>query len=254
VLTVVVIVCTGVAALLLVRSWTAPPNESAATAPAGTSVATSVGGADPSAPGVPVTGLPAAEALLVLDTLTVLPERPDVSGYQRGCGAGQRCSFGSAWTDDSSAPDGHNGCGTRNDVLREQLTDVSFAPGSTCVVVAGTLLDPYTGAAVAFRKAEANDVQIDHVYPLARAFDMGAAGWTQERRTAFANDTELELLAVTGAVNQAKGDAGPAEWMPPDPAAACGYVQRYIAVARAYALAVTAAEQDSMRTTLGRCG
>ncbi len=189
-----------------------------------------------------------------LDTLTVLAERPDVPGYQRGCAAGQRCSFGPAWTDDSAAPDGHNGCGTRNDVLREQLTGVVLADGSRCAVVAGTLQDPYTGNTIAFRKADAAAVQIDHVYALARAFDMGAARWTQQQRTAFANDTELELLAVDGAVNQAKGDAGPAEWMPPDPVGACGYVQRYIAIAARYRLAITAAEHGSMANILTGCG
>ncbi len=174
-------------------------------------------------------------------------------GYQRGCGPGQGCSFGPAWTDDSTAPDGHNGCGTRNDVLAEQLTHVAFKDGSTCVVVAGTLRDPYTGRALVFTKADASAVQIDHVYALARAFDMGAAGWTQDKRTAFANDTALELLAVDGAVNQSKGDSGPAEWLPPDTAGACAFVRRYVAIAAAYDLAITAAERDTITVTLAGC-
>ncbi|WP_280203843.1 ATP-binding domain-containing protein, partial [Nocardia farcinica] len=32
-----------------------------------------------------------------------------------------------------------------------------------------------------FRKADARDVQIDHVYPLAAAWDLGAAGWSPEQ-------------------------------------------------------------------------
>jgi len=60
-------------------------------------------------------------------------------------------------------------------------------------VAGGTLHDPYTGAVIPYSKTNAAAVQIDHVYPLARAFDMGAAGWSQERRTTFANDTGLEL-------------------------------------------------------------
>ena len=55
-----------------------------------------------------------ADTVGVLDTVTVVPERPDVAGYQRGgCGEGEACSCGPAWTDDSAAPNGHNGCGTR---------------------------------------------------------------------------------------------------------------------------------------------
>lgn len=139
-------------------------------------------------------------------------------------------------------------------MLREQLTDVAVAAGSHCVVVAGTLNDPYTGTLIPFRKAEAAAVQIDHVYPLARAFDMGAAGWSQDQRTAFANDTGLVLLAVDGSANQSKGDSGPAEWMPPDPAEACEYVRRYVTIASAYRLTITAAEHQAMTRTLSSCG
>jgi hypothetical protein len=194
-----------------------------------------------------------AEVVRALGTLTVLPDRPDVPGYQRGCGPGQACSFGAAWTDGSTAPDGHNGCGTRNDVLREQLIDPVFADGSRCVVLGGTLRDPYTRTTIVFSKAQAEAVQIDHVYPLAMAFDMGAAGWTQQLRTAFANDTHLELLAVDGRANQSKGDSGPAEWLPPDPEETCEYVDRYIAIAAAYHLAITAAEHDTMADALTGC-
>jgi hypothetical protein len=59
---------------------------------------------------------------------------------------------------------------------------VVFAEGSGCVVVSGTLHDPYTGTFIPFSKADASAVQIDHLYPLAQAYDMGAAGWSQDRR------------------------------------------------------------------------
>jgi hypothetical protein len=161
------------------------------------------------------------DSLRALEGLIVVAERPDVPGYQRGCAPGEACSFGPAWTDDSTAPDAHNGCGTRDDVLREQLADVVFRAGSGCVVVGGTLHDPYTGAVIPFSKTNAAAVQIDHL-SAGPGIRLGAAGWTQERRTAFANDTELELLAVDGRANQAKGDSGPAQWLPPNPAETCG--------------------------------
>ena len=59
-------------------------------------------------------------------------------------------------------------------------------------------------------------VQIDHVVPLGLAWQLGAPQWTLGKRVAFANDPE-ELLAVNGAVNQAKGDSGPDSWLPPGP-------------------------------------
>jgi len=33
----------------------------------------------------------------------------------------KRAAFGEAWDDDNDAPGGHNGCDTRNDVLRRDL-------------------------------------------------------------------------------------------------------------------------------------
>ena len=87
----------------------------------------------------------------------------------------KRNQFGQAWTDDHAGRGGHNGCDTRNDVLAAQLTAVQYRGRSRCVVIAGTLLaDPYTGRRIEFRKATATRVQIDHLYPLARAWDMGA--------------------------------------------------------------------------------
>jgi hypothetical protein len=62
-------------------------------------------------PGTPQA--PTVDSLLALEGLIVVAERPDVPGYQRGCAPGQACSFGPAWTDDSTAPDSHDGCGTR---------------------------------------------------------------------------------------------------------------------------------------------
>ena len=42
--------------------------------------------------------------------------------------------------------------------------------------------------------------------------------WTEEQRSAFANDlTRPQLLAVTAATNRSKGDQDPAHWKPPRP-------------------------------------
>ena len=62
-------------------------------------------------PGTPSTST--VDSLRALEGLIVVAERPDVPGYQRGCAPGEACSFGPAWTDDSTAPDSHDGCGNR---------------------------------------------------------------------------------------------------------------------------------------------
>lgn len=191
--------------------------------------------------------------IAALGSVAVVDSRPDPSGYDRDCGTGDGCSFGQDWSDATDAPDGHNGCDTRNDVLREQLVGVRVEPGTyNCKVAAGTLVDPYTGRTVDFA-SEHYDIQIDHVVPLAYAWDMGAAGWTQQQRSDFANDTRLELLASWGPANEEKSDAGPAEWLPEDTTFRCDYVLRFLQVAIHYGLSVTTADAQAAHEATRLC-
>jgi hypothetical protein len=177
----------------------------------------------------------------------VIVSRPKVGGYKRD-------KFGQSWTDNHNGPGGHNGCDTRNDVLAAQLTATHNRTAKSCVVVEGTLTtEPYTGRRVEFRKATATKVQIDHIYPLARAWDMGAARWPAQRRVDFANDQAANLLAVDGPANASKNDSGPGEWMPLNRAYRCVYVLRYLQVARKYALPITAADRDTATTIMPTC-
>ena len=172
----------------------------------------------------------------------VVDKRPDVPGYERDCGPGEGCVFGTEWSDNTDAPQGHNGCDTRNDVLGATLTDVAFDPQSNgCDVVAGQLVDPYTGTSMDYA-TEGSQIHVDHLFPLAAAWDLGAASWSLARRAAFANDTDLELLAVQGTANLQKGDSTPASWIPPLRDYRCSYVAAYLTVAEAYDLAITAAD------------
>jgi hypothetical protein len=205
-------------------------------------------GTDPAALGKPPPS-GAAAALRQLDSLRVIPARSHRPGYQRGCGRGQACSFGPAWTDNTTATGGHNGCDTRNDILRTQFTDVTYRPGSRCVVSSGVLHDPYTGRTIHFTKAHASTVQIDHLVPLALAWDLGANTWPHAQREAFANDEHLVLLAVSGTANDAKGDDGPDDWMPPNRAYRATYAERFVTVL-AHRLAVTAADKTALTHAL----
>lgn len=203
----------------------------------------------------PAPGSPSHAAIDdLLARVEVVRTRPDVPGYQRGCKTGQACVFGQAWSDDHSGPGGHDGCDTRNNVLAADLTDVVFRDGTrSCVVVAGTLADPYSGRTVAFTKQDASAVQIDHVYPLAAAWDMGAAAWSPERRRDFANDITYNLLAVSGPENQAKRDGTPADWLPSAVAYRCFYVGKYLGVAVRYGLPITAADRDAVAGVAATC-
>ncbi|MFC4125086.1 HNH endonuclease family protein [Nocardia rhizosphaerae] len=188
------------------------------------------------APGSPTR----AEVTALLDRVRVVAARPHPGGYERGCKPGQGCVFGPAWSDDTDAPGGHDGCDTRNNVLAAQLREV--VRRGRCVVVEGVLTDPYTATDITFRKSDGGRVQIDHVYPLAAAWDMGAARWSPERRARFANDLSVNLLATGASTNQSKGDSTPGTWLPPAGANHCFYAAKYLTVAVDYDLPITAAD------------
>ncbi|MFE0421522.1 HNH endonuclease family protein [Streptomyces sp. NPDC058953] len=170
----------------------------------------------------------------------------------RGAGTGyERERFGRAWIDTADGvPLARNGCDTRNDLIRRDGRELRFRDGSDCVVVAMTLADPYTGKDIAWKKAAAAEVQIDHVVPLAYAWRMGAARWPADKRERFANDA-LNLLPVDGAANQAKRDSGPASWLPSNKSIRCSYAVRFAQVAAEYDLPVTGPDK---RTMLRQCG
>jgi len=196
---------------------------------------------------VPAGTLDPAAATAALAALPVA-EKTALDGYDRGCGEGEGCVFGPAWADVD-----RNGCDQRNDVLHRDLTDVEVREGThDCVVVAGVLDDPYTGETVPFVKADAAEVPIDHVVPLAAAWVQGAAAWTTDQRTAFANDL-TNLIATTRSANSAKGDSTADEWVPDDPAYGCSYATVVVTVKNSYALAVTPAEAEALRSLLATC-
>ena len=176
--------------------------------------------------------------------LAVLPVkgRAPTTGYDRA-------AFGQAWADTN-----HNGCDTRNDVLARDLTSATFKAGTRdCVVLTGTLDDPYSGELITFaRGGQSAAVQIDHVVPLADAWQTGAQPWTLQRRELFANDP-ANLLAVDGSLNGEKSAGDAATWLPPNTGYRCVYVLRQVRVKAAYGLWVTSAEHDAMERQLGRC-
>jgi hypothetical protein len=181
-------------------------------------------------------------ALAALASLRV-KGRAARTGYEREV-------FGHAWADVD-----RNGCDTRNDILRRDLTAYVLKAGTRgCLVLRGSLRDPYTGTTIGFVRGESTSarVQVDHVVALSDAWQKGAQQLSFARRTAFANDP-LNLLAVDGPSNQRKGDGDAATWLPPQRGYRCPYVARQVAVKARYGLWVTAAERDAMARVLGTC-
>ncbi|WP_326547312.1 HNH endonuclease family protein [Mycolicibacterium sp. ND9-15] len=190
-----------------------------------------------------------APGIDVLAGVPVIPLR--IRGYDY-----RRAAFGDSWTDDTTAPGGHNGCDTRNDILDRDLDGKTFVSIKRCprAVATGTLIDPYTNAVIAFTRGEKTGaaVQIDHIVPLALAWDLGARNWPEELRVRFANDP-ANLLAVAGPANQDKGDGEPATWMPPNAAFHCQYAMQFIAVLRGYSLPIDAPSAAVLRGAATTC-
>ncbi|MEH0146824.1 HNH endonuclease family protein [Corynebacterium sp. Q4381] len=160
-----------------------------------------------------------------------LQPRFTTTGYQR------QQAFGPGWAV------GPNGCDSRQ-------TAMAAAWSTPCTVAyrdwdVGPIRDPYTGDNLL-----PIDVEIDHIYPLSAAWDMGAHAWPQEMRLAFANDP-LNLTVTSSRANQSKSDALPGEWMPPDRLARCAYSRRISAVASKYNLPFTREDQRAMRRSCG---
>lgn len=162
----------------------------------------------------------------------------------------QRDMFGQRWADID-----RNGCDQRNDTLARDLIDVTTKPGTRdCVVLAGTLHDPYTGQTITFQRGQGTSelVQIDHVVPLAWAWRHGASTWTEDQREHFANDP-LNLQAADGSANQSKSDKGPADWMPPNTAYRCTYTERFVEILSTYQLTVDPADYTALQAQLTSC-
>ncbi|MGW7521132.1 HNH endonuclease family protein [Streptomyces sp. NPDC054796] len=204
----------------------------AALATAVTALAVAFTGAAPAQAALP-TPVSASTARSYLASMTAVAEPPR-SGYDR--------DLFPHWITISGA------CNTRETVLKRDGTGVTT--DAACAATSGSWYSPYDGATW----SAASDVDIDHLVPLAEAWDSGANAWTTSRRQAFANDlTRPQLLAVTDNVNQSKGDQDPATWMPARTAYRCTYARAWVQVKYYYGLKVDPAEKSALSSVLNGC-
>jgi len=118
-----------------------------------------------------------------------------------------------------------------------------------CDVASGSWFDPYGGQTY----TDPEDIDIDHIVPLANAWRSGASSWNTAKRESFAN-VSRDLLSVDDALNQSKGDKGPEAWKPPRKAYWCIYAKRWIGIKHYWDLSVTGAERSALKQMLDRCG
>lgn len=184
-----------------------------------------------------------------VNQVRVLLEQLPVKGRAPKTGY-SRSAFGPQWSDVD-----RNGCDTRNDILKRDLTNLIFrAKTRDCVVETGTLLDPFSNSQIEFQRGVKTSmlVQIDHVVSLSNAWQTGIFRATLKTRTEFANDP-INLLAVKGSLNSQKGDGDAATWLPPHKAFRCKYVATQVEVKSKYQLWVTAAEREAIDRVLANC-
>ena len=195
-----------------------------------------------SAHAAPVKAVVEVAAVEALATLAVKGRAPK-TGYARS-------EFGQTWADVD-----RNGCDTRNDILKRDLTEVLFKEKTrNCVVLSGILVDRYSGETINFVRGNITsmEVQIDHVVAMSNSWQTGAFKLTLAQRTALANDP-MNLFAVKGRLNSQKGDGDAATWLPPLKKFRCAYVAQQIAVKAKYSLWVTAPEKEAMVRILTAC-
>jgi hypothetical protein len=141
-----------------------------------------------------------------------------------------------------------NGCDTRERVLARQNLGTA---GGACGASRGRWFSAYDGV----QTRNPSTFDIDHVIPLAEAWQSGAFRWTSGRRERFANDLRFRpsLLAVSASSNRSKGEQDPAEWMPPRHAYWCTYLRTWVSVKYRWRLSVDAAERRYLQSHLAAC-
>lgn len=110
----------------------------------------------------------------------------------------------------------------------------------------------YWSAADAVCHASADAVEVDHLVALAEAWDSGASTWGPDRLNEFGGATG-NLWLMTGALNGAKSDADPVEWLPPAEGARCWFASTWVEVKAEWSLTVDQAERNALAAVLTDC-
>lgn len=165
-----------------------------------------------------------------LATIATVPQRGNIYGYQRD-------AFGHGWQ-----PTGIGSCTTREAIIYDQLhNDHTMSFQQWCTTPAH-LREPLRGPDLYSDRSIATEphgqeaaIEVDHIFPLRAAWDLGAVYWDEATRVAFANDPR-NLVAVSKQENREKSDQLPSKWLPPLRAQRCWYVNRLAEVASIYQL------------------
>ncbi|MEV6167650.1 HNH endonuclease family protein [Streptomyces sp. NPDC051954] len=181
----------------------------------------------------------ASETLSLAEAVNSLPLAAESrDGYQR-------TSF-KHWNAGKNPTDG---CNTRMEVLLSEAVDApQVLPG--CKLSGGRWWSYYDAKWV----TSAGALDVDHMVPLAEAWDSGASQWTAARREAYANDlaAERSLVAVTAGSNRSKADQDPAQWLP-NTEVTCRYLSEWTATKKRWELTADAEEWAALAQLAEAC-
>ena len=163
-----------------------------------------------------------------------------------GARAGYQRELFKLWVDAD-----HDGCDTREEVLIAESRSRAQVDPYGCKVIEGDWFSSYDGLMF----TDPAELDIDHMVPLAEAWDSGASAWDGDRRQAFANDLDRpqSLRAVSASSNRSKSDLDPGQWKPTRDAAWCEYANDWVTVKKAWDLTADQNEVDDLRVMLRTC-
>lgn len=143
-----------------------------------------------------------------------------------------------------------SGCDSRKSVIISEAV-VKPVVEKGCVIKGGEWLSIYDLVKV----TEAGKLDVDHMVPLAEAWDSGASTWDDLKREKYANDQTdpRHLIAVTGPSNRSKSDQDPAEWMPTNKAYHCEYIANWVSIKVRWALSIDPKEKTALIANLKGC-
>jgi hypothetical protein len=172
----------------------------------------------------------------------IVVQKEQLRSYERGRDFGRWSSAGGGCLD------------VRGQVLQaESLIPVTRdeTGSGVCEVLRGRWRDPYTATTI----TDGGQMDVDHMVPLKEAWESGAMHWPKEKRKLYANflDDPLHLIAVDKRANRSKSDRDPAEWMPPNAAYHCRYLEAWIGVKRRWALTMDRVEFSAIDQMLAAC-
>jgi len=145
---------------------------------------------------------------------------------------------------------GQVGCDSRKSVIIDEAL-VKPTIGKGCTLTGGKWLSIYDNVEV----TDAAKLDVDHMVPLAEAWDSGASAWDALKKQQYANDMtdSRHLIAVTGASNRSKSDQDPADWMPTNKAYACDYIANWISIKVRWSLTIDVKEKAALESNLKAC-